>query len=586
MPTRWRPQRANRLYDRGGARSADEGRTLSTPRVQAIVPPWGGFTPDLSPELTDWRDSEVIANLLTRQDVLVAPDGYAKVNSATLPLGDASPPAAGADISPVVFVGQFTDSVGVKRQYAISSNAVQSRLYFNSSGAWVEIPIRAATTFITGKTTGAGVAQNLTDAAYHPPSNSIFLCDGYNYVFNHPVGSADFGFTAGMNLISARSVCAADGRVLLFHIGTPYGASTAQNRVQYTTIGGTPLLTGLGSGFIDLDEMEGPGLRIRKLGNVIACYGDRTVAFLRRRTSASTPYTREYLDERRGLLGTFSSCGIAESAHFGIYNDGWYIVREDGVFQEVGRRIVGGRSYRKFTDMFYRILNTARQERVYVECDIARRLVTIVFPTTDSDHPSARWLYDLDTDTVWPTEELEVPNCLGRMEDTAQVVGWDDISTTWAATTGGWADFDQQNGRLRVCAGTRSGLVWRYSPAITTYDGVLPTWRMRSFPNSLGFASGRKTWEKLYVGYERIEGTPTPISVELHNHDGVISSDVFTPDLGIAGTRQLDYVNPGESGASPGGHRLGYELSGTHPAKLVMLEANYRLEGIQERRIP
>lgn len=546
--------------------------------MQPIVPPWGGFVPDLSPELTDWSDSEWCLNLLTKQDVLVAPDGYARVNSGSLPLGEAVPPSVTA--SPVVAVFSVVVSDSLIRRYAITANATTGRLYEELTGTWTNRA--AAGTALTGDTSGAGVAQTLADYAVHTLSGQIVITNNFDDVMVHTLGAATYAVFSAT--FKARSVCVADGRILFFNVSNA-GVRT-QNRVQWTTVGGTPALTGLGSGFLDLDEMQGPGLRIRKLGNVIVCYGQRLVAFLRRRESASTPYVREYLDERRGLVGPFAACDIGQHTHFGIYNDGWYLLREDGVFQEVGRRILRGRSYRKFTDTFYRILNTNRQSRVCVESDIERRLVTIIFPATDADHPSERWLYDTDTDTVWPMEETEVPNCLGRMEDAVSVVGWDDITTTWASTTGGWADFNGQTGRERVVAGTRSGLVWRYSPAIVSYDGTLPTWRMRSFPNALGFASGRKTWEKLYIGYERIAGTPTPVSVELHNHDGVVTSQVFTPSRGVAGTRQLDYVHAAESGASPGGHRLGYELSGVHPFKLVLLEANYRLEGIQERRVP
>jgi len=582
MPSRWIPQRSRRSYDPGGRITASEGRELSGTRVRSIQAPWGGFTPDLAPELTTWQDSEVLQNMMARQGLLGPMDGYVKVTGSptTLPLGTNTPPAGAGNEEPVVGLFQFIDSTGVKRQYAVTAHAVLGHLYSFNTGSWTNIPAAAAITF-TGDASGAGVAQTLCDAVYHTPSGRIIFANNFNRILEHVPGAANYSELASGALAPflARSVEVADGRILF--LNTSETGTRFQNRVRWTVVGGTRALTGLGSGFLDLDELDGPGLRLRKLGNVIVAYFERGVAFLRRRVSASTPYTREYVDRRRGLIGPFSACDIGQSAHFGIYTDGWFILTEDKVFREVGRRLIGGQSHRKFTDNFYSRLNTAQQHRTYVECDLERRIVSIVFPTVDNNHPSERWFYDIDTDTVWPAQEAITPNVLGRFDDNITEIGWDDVGGTWEAISGAWEDFAQQTGRLRIAAGTRGGLVWRYTPAVVTYDGVLPTYRMRSFPDVLGVGSSRKIWERFYVNYERIDGNPSPIGVELHTQSQAVRSANLTQMLGLAGTRQLDYIHSDD----PGGDRLAWEIAGVHPLKVVRYEANYRLEGIQQRRV-
>ncbi len=582
MPSKWLPRRSGRLYDPGMQFSKSETRELSSPRVRSIEGPWGGYCPDLTPEFTDWRDSEVLQNMISRQGLLGPQDGYLKVTGSptTLPLGTNAPPAGAGLEEPVVLVNQFIDTAGVKRFYAVTANAALGHLYSFTTGAWTNIPAAAGITF-TGDASGAGVAQTLCDAAFHTPSGRIIFANNFNRVLEHLPGGANYAELAsgGFAPFIARSVEVADGRILF--LNTSEAGTRFQNRVRWTVVGGTRALAGVGAGFIDLDEIDGPGFRIRKLGNVIACYFERGVVFLRRRTSASTPYTREYVDRRRGLVGPFASCDIGQSAHFGIYNDGWYVLTEDKVFREVGRRVLGGQSHRKFTETFYAWLNAGQQVRTYVECDLERRLITIVFPGTEASHPSERWLFDIDTDTVWPAQEGITPNCLGRADDNQNEIGWDDILTTWENTAGAWEDFTQQQSRLRVVAGTRGGLVWRYSPAITTYDGALPTYRMRSFPDTLGIGSVRKAWEKFYVNYERIDGSPTAVNVTLHNESGIVHDEPLDQLLGTASTRQLDYVNADD----PGGDRLAWEISGVHPLKVTRFEANYKLEGIQQRRV-
>jgi len=104
---------------------------------------------------------------------------------------------------------------------------------------------------------------------------------------------------------------------------------------------------------------------------------------------------------------------------------------------------------------------------------------------------------------------------------------------------------------------------------------------MRSFPDVLGVGSSRKIWERFYVNYERIDGNPSPIGVELHTQSQAVRSANLTQMLGLAGTRQLDYIHSDD----PGGDRLAWEIAGVHPLKVVRYEANYRLEGIQQRRV-
>lgn len=582
MASRFARPGAQRFFDPGGGRAREEARRIAVPRTEIVGPPWGGYTPDLSPDLTTFRDAELIQNLVTVQGIMGPPDGHVRVHDSaatTLPLGTNTPPAASGSEEPVVGLFQLIDQSGTTRQYAVTADGSLGHLYEFSSSSWTNVPAAAAVT-LTGNTTGAGVAQTLADFVYHPPSNRLFIVNNFDEVLVHTPGGGTYSefSPSTLNPFIAQSVEVMDGRVGF--LNTSEGGARVQNRFRFTTIGGSAALSGPGSGFIDLDEIEGPGLRLRKLGNVVVAYFKNGVVFLRRTGNFIAPYRREYIDRRRGLAGPFAATDIGRGLHFGIFTDGWFVLSEDGVFQEVGKRVLGGREFRKFTDTFFALLNSDNADRIWVETDIERRLIRIVFPAGDSQHPSESWLYDFDTDSVWPEQFTTVPNCLGRFNDNINQIGWDDIGDTWASVTGAWGDFGGQSGRLRPASGTRDGLVFRYTPTVVTHDGTLPSYRWRSFQRFLTAPSARVAWEKFYASYVRIDGSPTPFSILLHNQNGQVRSAQLTQTKGtVAGSVQTDFI-----AAHKGGTRLAFELAGVHPAKLVNFQLNYRIEGVEEAK--
>lgn len=565
MPSRLGQNRRRRL-DRGGARSRQQQVEISTPTPVPIGPPWGGYTPDLATGVADWRDAADCQGLVHRGGAMTYPPGSEELGTA--PTAD---PVTGLFIA-----RDISDTPISLRRYRVTANATLGHLYEYTS-SWTNRAYTGGGAGLSGDSSGVGVAQTLSDFAYYPADDIILFTNGLDPVYKHQPGSAtytDFS-PAVLNDFTARSVATTGDRIFFFN--TSESGTIYQNRIRWTTIGASATLdtTNVGAGSIDLIDTSSEGVAVRPIGNFIACYMRRGIIFLRQTGDVFDPFKPEVASNQRGLLGTFAVTALGEGRHFLIANDGWFYLDDDRRFTEVGLRSTSNGLYHKWKETFYSSLNFDQANRIHAEYDRFHRWIWVLWPSTDSDHPDRLWIYDINTDTVWPVDDIfvDTPNVLGLFATLSDTETYATISTTYATETRAYSDLTVKAGADQFATGDRNGVVLLTTDGTVANYGTTPTYSFESHEKALGRNDLLKTWDSIWLRYAQQGSSGPDVSVQFIA-DASTESYSITQKSDTAGQDASDSVSARLSGSV-----LAYKLSGTHPLEVTGLSAQVQTPG-------
>lgn len=550
-----------------------------------IGPPFGGYTPDLVAPVAGLASATYCTGLISKGGDLQQDDGFAKVDSARLPLGASTLPSG----TPQAITGLFSsfDVSGTPGPMRLAMTCKGSdttgRLYElqNSNGQWAHRAAQGANTF--GGTT---TAATLFDYTYFPPAQSAAVTTGcavltnnVDQIMRYPSSAATTTYDLFDSSASyiAKSVEVSEDRVLALNVnvaGTRY-----TTRLIWTNKGATPSFNtaNVGAGFSDFLDVKGQGLKVMNLGQLVALYFDSAVVVLQRTGIATDPFRRLYTSNERGLLSTQSVVQLGSGVHFGIFTDGWFFFDDQARWEEIGITQVSGVNLHKWHKTFYELLDWENKSRVTCVYDGVNRFIRIAFPTKGNTNPDMVWNYDLLTDSIWPDVNYGAlaPNCWGSWYDIAQTgTTWDSFSgsqTFDSPPLNAWDSYAGTRGRYRVQHGTTSGLVFKHDPQLVTRDGATGTYSYSSNQVPVGSNGLQKTSKRLVISYTRqvnsSGGNPPPITGTLSADSGQSSSRTFQQTKGALGTNQSEII-----AAQVSGTNMGWAVSGSHPIKITGAE--------------
>lgn len=556
-----------------GSRAAGAGLT---PSVNWLRGPWPGYEPDMSATQATPGAAKEVISMMDREGVLTQQNGFARVDSTRLPLGDTTPPAVTGEPVIGIFEGH-TKSTQAIRRYFVTGNTAgggYGHLYELASGVWT---YRAFSGVAADNIdTDADIASTLFDGAHYTAADyTVFASGQVNPLYRMPrVGNANefeiLGGLGSIGTLGANSVVSSEERLHAF--GTYEAGSYKPTTWRWTSKGANgqfdPTLTG--AGFVDISELGGEALAIRNIGTKIALYTTKGVQFARRTSQTTDPFAKDYTTYERGLLSTNSIVNIGGGVHFGLFTDGWFMLRYDGMWEERG---MNDKGYHKWRREFYGTLDWTNRKRIVAEYDENDHLVYIGFPQTGAtgNGPSMVWVYDIMRDTCWPAPNWQFkPNIFRSITEEARVGAlWSDFSTTpWANGSGSWGSYEAQTGQRRIMHGTDAGLVFYHHPALVTQDSLLPGYLYKTHYFYGAQLDQFKQAEAIHINYTRLTnslgGEPSPVSVSLENNNGVLRTGSIKQTQGADATEQVDFVSPG----IVSGTALRFTLSGATPVKI------------------
>lgn len=557
------PSSLRRRLDSGGQRSQEAQQQIAEPQRLFAFAPWGGFCPDLPAALADLRDCEDVYGLVPIRGRLLPPIGAARIGASTLPLGNAVLPSGSPQ--PVTGVFGYRDPLtNTYRRYALTSDPTIGFMAELISDNWTDIPYAGAGFGITGVD-----LSTLFDFASFASDNGIIFTNNFDPVYRHTAGGADytdFSTVPALNPFKAASVTSAFDRI--FFLDTTENSVHFPNRLRYTTRGGGASLSGLGSGFFDNPEAGSTGVSVRKLGAVVAAYFRSAVAFFWETGDVNNPLRREYVTTERGLIGRHAVADLGGGEHFGIFTDGWFILREDKSFVELGQREVDGARFPKWHEYFYGRVNTEHFDRIFAEYDSQRRGVWVLWADADGASPNQLWFYDIRTDTVWPQQLPGYPNVLGTFASISDSIGFDEIIGSYPDVTVSYQQLEVREGMPLIAYGAPNGLVFIQSLATYTIDGIAPPYLYRTHRMPLGQPGLMKSPDTLYLSHLQQGSAGPDIQVELFADDGTDAAVIVQQSVS-AGNHATDYANGNSSGST-----VGVSISGVHPVGLADMQLN------------
>lgn len=541
--------------------------------------------------------THVVTNVSATQFSVAIDNGPPAAGPATVGQWNGGPTAQGGT-KPVLGLNEHVDNANLAIfQMAtvgigVAAGAGQHGHLYRYTGSplyWDEVPYGPVLANSVAEGI-AGEAQDHFDFAYHPLSDKIYFCNKIRRVYEYPTAGTYVTWAQGLHTtFTAKSVEAADDRLVFFNtLATGAGAGNWRRRVHWSNINAAPNLTGVGAGFIDLDEMEGEGLRVERIGDLLGCYATQGIALLRRTFLATSAFERFYVSHDRGVLSTFSVVNLGGGIHFIICTDGWYLMDQTGNFRELGLRTIGQRTYSKWRDAFYGELDQDNENRVYAVRHGPRdsNFISIAWPDVAAVNglPNRVWVYDLQTDTLWPDNNYpgnDQVNVFGVFTDATTGQSWDNTLTTWDGTPGAWRDYLGSSGTERIVHGTEFGEVFRHSSAQYDKNNVAQSYYLLSHESDFGQLGPIKTGDRFrleYVRSQRADGSnPLPVEVNIVGEENNLSQGGNIDQLkGPIGTGQSDYVD----GKVPS-QRLGYEISGQAPVFVRGGELSYIIQGVE-----
>jgi hypothetical protein len=352
----------------------------------------------------------------------------------------------------------------------------------------------------------------------------------------------------------------------------------------------------IGSGALDIREFSGDLLRLEKLGSVLVAYFSDGTAFIRSTDVATAPDAVQILREKRGLLSTHSVVSVGDQEHFGIFDDGWYVLDASGRFTEVGVANIQGSQVHKWKRTFYESLDMNNRHRLFVSYD--GNLIRIIYPRVGNTLEDADevWIYDPRSDRVW-IEDYKDGNGITVFgygsEAMSENLLWnsplqdflDKGGDAWSLIFGSWASMGARFGLKALLHGNLSGHVLIRDPDLitrhntTTGNEDAPAYAFHSPLVSLGEPRLLKTARQLWVEY--IHANSPNMTVRVVGNS-TKTPEQYTVDLTPAG-RQPAEVLTAKQHFNFTDTQLGFELSGTSPILIRSIESDYTLK-LQEER--
>lgn len=594
MPSRLVP-RSSRNRERQKQVAAQRATRLVLPvRIGGVSDPWRGYEPDLDPHDRPLTSARSCYGLQARAllfpsnagEFLTSDDGWAQLDSANLPLG-----MSGAG-SAITMLAQFRQA-GVLVPMAIAAGdggGTTAEVYRVTAGSWVQISYAGAGSAPDEDRDGLwdwaefqNGAPSRTTAIDEP---IIIFCTPNEEVQVYPDANLSTTYeefmvgVSGISPFKARSVAVFDDRVNF--LNTAEGVGVFPNRLRRSLVGDANVdpAAGIGAGFIDFVEFQRPGVRVLPFRNTLAVYfQNEGMAILRRTNLPTIPYSKEVITHNRGPVSTFAVTPISRDRHFGIFNDGWFVVDSSGNFFEVGVEEVNGVRVRKWRDTFYSLLNLDKIDRLVVSFDQRRNLVRISFPTTSEAENANTWVLDIDGDRVWP--ELYGVTYWGEFDQTLSAdIQWGtgapnqiDPTLRWPDALGSWADYAARVGFPQVTQGTVDGNVFFRDPQLVTRAGQLPTFQFVSHPFSADHPFEFLTGDMLELEYLNTGGSGLALGFE---KDFGASLDTKTKNLSEGSPGRLRTVF---HGARLSGTHLSWRMAGTHPVAIRSGRAMFLVQG-------
>jgi hypothetical protein len=332
-----------------------------------------------------------------------------------------------------------------------------------------------------------------------------------------------------------------------------------------------PQTTNLGAGYIDIEQFSGNGVSVRPLGNVMACYFEDGVCFVRDTGDQTSPNAIQILDVTRGLLSTHAVCNISNNQHFGIFDDGWWILDSNGRWQEVGVTTANGKPFDKWKSTFYGQLDFDEKHRIQCYYDRQHNWVRIAVPTAGSEITTV-WIYDIDGDRVFPDDysdgitvwgDVVVYEAVAELWST-QTLNWNEISATWAS-------LEAAGDVHRMAHGNQSGYVYFHDDDFADRNGEAIPWFYQSFQHDFGLPMKLKSSERLGVEYTN-SGNPNTVNVLFSDgYANQVSTNAIMNDGGA------DEIRTRRFWGTVTGHHLAFRIAGSGQVRLRQFIYDYFL---------
>lgn len=546
------------------------------PKFIQIAGPWGGYVPDLDPRQVDYRSAIDMYGLVPDGEILTYDYGWRRYESSStrLPLGVngsnvASTGASATAPLPVVGLARWNRQDASPQNIAIVCGSGSSTgllwSYPDGGTAWSAVLPDASGTRITdtsealfdwtnyaygyGVTSGTGLliaTNNVNDVLYYPSNAGLTTYSSFPY---------------GAGSLKASSCEVWNERLVVLNT-LPAGGSRKPLELRWTEPSwSTPtaaVWTNVGAGALILKELAGVGLRLLRLGDVLACYTSDGVAVCYRTGQATSPIQLEYLSRTRGLLGRRSVVDLGGGVHFGLFTDGWFFLDRNGQWTEAGTANADATVLRKWAHTFYESLDFGLADRIDMVYDAPRGFIYIAWPdrnarTLNPGGGSGRnnrvWVFDLHGNRVWPDKYdrgfsvNQTPTCWGRFQELGPAaITWDTHSVTdtpwsyagpasWSPT--GWArpwiQFASPTQTSRVVHGSANGLVHQHSSDLYTRDGTTPTWQFKVHSDPLREPFKHKTVDRLWLEYvQTTVATLLGVTVTSANGENLASRGAVT----------------------------------------------------------
>jgi len=578
------------------AREVDQGR-----QTVEVRGPFLGYQPDVDPNTTDGTTFGDLTNVLARAhgedhgEVLGLPDGYRQIDSARLPLGDTTPPAATADADPVVrldqlsrvaptghatpgdLAGEFTLTPMAVTAGDGTTNASGNMYRISAAGQWTAVvdsdstssaralkagrdgrspnspsmpdsctapfgaTARAANTAASNDDLQSGPIQepcwiftnDVDEVMVFPAATSQTLLGTHDYEPLCDDTSSPSLDGGGADGFKCKSVETWNGRV--YFLNTSEAGTRRQQRLRRTAkFTADPDPTIVGAGFYDFREFQGEGLRIEALGDVLAVYFSDGVAFMRATGVPTSPDEPQIISNERGLLSTHGVVSIGRNVHFGIFTDGWWLLDQSGRWQEVGVSNSNGKIIPKWRQTFYETIPSDQRHRIYCYYDQPNNLVYIAKPTLDEPDPEEVWIYDPTSDRVF--KENYPVTCFGTFTPRSQEgITIDALPGTIDSLVGTIDSFGAIAGFPKVRVhGDLNGFVYQHRRDISGYDSAAspPVVQEPTWSFDFGVRS--------LAGFRNLTSVDR-VSLEYFNHenDNFVSVTVAGPTADGSQTRTV-----------------------------------------------
>ena len=580
-------------------------RQLRQRRRYPFVGPWQGYTPDVPHSRADFSFFEDMMHLVVKPgaasqgEVLTNDAGFIQADSARLPLGnDAN------TTNDICAIAQFnmTDATGVQNGEESTmllvvtagdgSNAGSQQLWqiTANTAQWVEIPgsgdagtveMKAA---IGGDTTALH-RKSMVDWCVFPLGAAARSANSGNidtpaFVFTNNVDpvmvypAAETNVTdyeeltdqSGLDEFICISVETYNDRV--YFLNTSENGTRVPNRIRRTARGTCdPLTTTAGAGSFRIEELS-TGLRLLTLGDFLVAYFDDGVAFVRDTFNSAAPNAVQVLDERRGLLSTHGVVNVPGVGHFGIYNDGWWMLDQNGRFRQLGFLQDGSEKWKR---RFYANFDFDNAHRLHCTYEARRNFVRCVVPVTTGG--TELWTYDVTNDRVFLDDYSTEATCFGvSIVNTDTAEAWSDQVDgvdTWSAIDGSWDSFASEQGGQFLLHGNTAGYVFLHKDDIITQDGEAPNWSFKTVEWDFNNITSMKRADRMSIQHINSDNT-NPVSVTVSGPRGGSATNSSNLSDGTGGPHSVEVAQTDFHSVS--GETLKFSVSGSGPIQIRAFE--------------